>query len=171
MDDLRWRPTSKLAYATRKARGSAGRNLRNDRFWRQSGHSSTFRCSLSETEAGDERRRQGGPSALAVLRLTVVMNLVACSTGMSLGFAPLRISATKRWHGKTCRKNSPRRPLARRLRAIPTDRSKDAILRGESGKSVRAVTRRRRYGGNQGEFEWGLVGGCRARSTANLRQS
>jgi hypothetical protein len=35
MDDLRWRPTSKLAYATRKARGSAGRNLRNDRFWRE----------------------------------------------------------------------------------------------------------------------------------------
>src|ERR1700678_468481 len=38
----------------------------------QSGHSSTFRCSLSETEAGDERRR----SALAVLRLTVVTKLV-----------------------------------------------------------------------------------------------
>jgi hypothetical protein len=27
MADLRWRPTSKLAYATRKARGSAGQKL------------------------------------------------------------------------------------------------------------------------------------------------
>jgi hypothetical protein len=35
MDDLRWRPTSKLAYATRKARGSAGQKLllRKVRFW------------------------------------------------------------------------------------------------------------------------------------------
>jgi hypothetical protein len=37
MDDLRWRPTSKLAYATRKARGSAGQKLllRKVRFWRR----------------------------------------------------------------------------------------------------------------------------------------
>src|SRR5258706_296458 len=37
MDDLRWRPTSKLAYATRKARGSAGQKLllRKVRFWRK----------------------------------------------------------------------------------------------------------------------------------------
>src|SRR6202140_3866052 len=42
MDDLRWRPTSKLAYATRKARGTAGQKLllRKVRFWRQSGHRS-----------------------------------------------------------------------------------------------------------------------------------
>ena len=35
------------------------------------------------------------PSALAVLRLTIVLNLVACSIGMSPGFAPLRILSTK----------------------------------------------------------------------------
>ena len=35
------------------------------------------------------------PSALAVLRLTMVLNLVACSIGMSPGFAPLRILSTK----------------------------------------------------------------------------
>jgi hypothetical protein len=37
MADLRWRPTSKLAYATRKARGSAGQKLllRKVRFWRK----------------------------------------------------------------------------------------------------------------------------------------
>jgi len=36
MDDLRWRPTSKHAYATRKACGSAGQKLllRKVRFWR-----------------------------------------------------------------------------------------------------------------------------------------
>jgi hypothetical protein len=31
------------------------------------------------------------PSALAVLRLTKNSNFVGCSTGMSLGFAPLRM--------------------------------------------------------------------------------
>src|SRR5215467_9088002 len=34
------------------------------------------------------------PIALAVLRLTISSNLVACSTGRSAGFAPLRIFAT-----------------------------------------------------------------------------
>src|SRR5215831_7523428 len=33
------------------------------------------------------------PSALAVLRLITVSNLVGCSTGRSAGFAPLRILA------------------------------------------------------------------------------
>src|SRR5262249_51427928 len=33
------------------------------------------------------------PSALAVLRLITVSNLVGCSTGRSAGFAPLRIRA------------------------------------------------------------------------------
>ena len=33
------------------------------------------------------------PSALAVLRLITVSNLVGCSTGRSAGFAPLRIFA------------------------------------------------------------------------------
>ncbi len=35
------------------------------------------------------------PSALAVLRLTIVSNLVARSTGKSFGFAPFRILSTK----------------------------------------------------------------------------
>ena len=35
------------------------------------------------------------PSALAVLRLTTDLNLVTCSTGMSLGFAPFKILSTK----------------------------------------------------------------------------
>jgi hypothetical protein len=45
------------------------------------------------------------PSALAALRLKIVVNLVACSTGMSPGLAPLRILSTKtaariNWSGK-----------------------------------------------------------------------
>jgi hypothetical protein len=47
-----------------------------------------------------------------VLRLTIVTNLVACSTGMSPGFAPLRILSTKQRHSETCRKYSLRRPSA-----------------------------------------------------------
>ena len=35
------------------------------------------------------------PSALAVRRFTTSSNLVGCSTGMSAGFAPLRIRSTK----------------------------------------------------------------------------
>jgi hypothetical protein len=35
------------------------------------------------------------PIALAVFRLTMVLNFVACSIGMSPGLAPLRISSTK----------------------------------------------------------------------------
>ena len=36
------------------------------------------------------------PSALAVLRLMINSNFVGCSTGRSLGFAPLRILSTYR---------------------------------------------------------------------------
>jgi hypothetical protein len=35
------------------------------------------------------------PSALAVLRLITNSNLVGCSTGRSVGFAPLMILSTK----------------------------------------------------------------------------
>jgi hypothetical protein len=35
------------------------------------------------------------PSALAVLRLTTISNVVGCSTGRSAGLAPLRILSTK----------------------------------------------------------------------------
>lgn len=44
-----------------------------------------------------ERRREGGsvrPSACAVLRLRISSNCVGCSTGKSLGLAPLRIRST-----------------------------------------------------------------------------
>src|SRR5262249_2711478 len=56
--------------------------------WRTARHSITSSARAS-TEVGTSR-----PSVLAVLRLITSANLVACTTGKSDGFAPLRMRPT-----------------------------------------------------------------------------
>jgi hypothetical protein len=46
------------------------------------------------------------PSALAVLRLAIVMNFVACSTGMSRGLVPFSILSTKTAARRNCSEKS-----------------------------------------------------------------
>jgi hypothetical protein len=56
-----------------------------------------FQSNYSMTSSVRARKLEATvrPSALAVLRLRTNLNLVACSIGMSPGFAPLIILSTK----------------------------------------------------------------------------
>src|SRR5262245_65657198 len=47
-----------------------------------------------QSSAGEQRRRHGRPSALAVLRLSTISHLVGACTGNSTGFSPLRMRST-----------------------------------------------------------------------------
>jgi len=59
-------------------------------------------CDLEVTLQGGTSR----PSALAVLRLAIVMNLFACSTGMSRGLVPFSILSTKTAARRNCSEKS-----------------------------------------------------------------
>jgi hypothetical protein len=56
----------------------------------------TVAATQSITRSARNRREDGivSPSALAVLRLMTKWKVSACSTGISLGFVPLRMRAT-----------------------------------------------------------------------------
>ena len=72
-------------------------------------HSMTS-SALADSPAGTSR-----PSAVAVFRLITNSNLVACTTGRSAGFSPLRIRAGKyrpddRRRRRSCHSSPDRRP-------------------------------------------------------------
>ena len=79
-DELRTQPSAELKQRC---------NVRDQRGnFRALDHSITL-SARSSSAAGSSR-----PSALAVLRLITISNLVGCSTGRSAGFAPLRMRPT-----------------------------------------------------------------------------
>jgi len=89
------RRLSALVQARRSRRGNHGGNTRLRRL---RGHNRSSGRSHSITLSARSTRPAGTscPIALAVLRLITSSNVVGCSTGRSVGFAPLSILATIR---------------------------------------------------------------------------
>jgi hypothetical protein len=56
--------------------------------------SKTDRYSITSSASDSKLSESFSPSALAVLRLIAISNLVGCNTGISAGFAPLRTLPT-----------------------------------------------------------------------------